>query len=158
MSPIRHPLDGSFAANSWAAVMSAAVREKRNNRPWLSAMNFRRSAATGAADGLLAHSALAAGGGTLNFDGGAVDGPCVIRHDRHQRVEDCLPAPTTAPAVEAVIDRGGGFVDRRTVLPATATAQDMNDPTNDPPVVLPACAGVDLGKKRLNRRPGFVSK
>jgi hypothetical protein len=47
---------------------------------------------------------------------------------------------------------------RRAVLPAMAAAQDMNDPTNDPPVVMPACAGVDLGKKWLNRRPGFVTK
>jgi hypothetical protein len=34
----------------------------------------------------------------------------------------------------------------------------MNNPTNDAPVVMPACAGVDLGKERLNRRPGFVTK
>jgi hypothetical protein len=34
----------------------------------------------------------------------------------------------------------------------------MNNPTNDPPVVMPACARVDLGKEWLNRHPGFVAK
>jgi hypothetical protein len=34
----------------------------------------------------------------------------------------------------------------------------MNNPTNDAPVVMPACAGIDFGKERLNRRPGFVTK
>jgi hypothetical protein len=34
----------------------------------------------------------------------------------------------------------------------------MNNPTNDPPVIMPARSGIDLGKKRLNRRPGFVTK
>jgi hypothetical protein len=32
----------------------------------------------------------------------------------------------------------------------------MNNPTNDPPVVMPAGTGVDRGKKRLNRGPSFV--
>jgi hypothetical protein len=34
----------------------------------------------------------------------------------------------------------------------------MNNPTNDPPVVMPASPSIDLGKKPLNRRPGFVTK
>jgi hypothetical protein len=77
-------------------------------------MNFRRSAATGAADGLLARSALAAGGETLNL----VE---VLSMDR-------VSSGTIATSASKIA------------------------------CVLPACAGVDLGKKRPDRRPGFVSK
>jgi hypothetical protein len=68
-----------------------------------------------------------------------------------QRVEDLLPTPASAPAVEAVIDRREGSIHRRTVLPTETGAQDMNNPTDDPPVVMSAGAGVDTGKKRRNR-------
>ena len=109
-------------------------------------VDLRRSAAAGAADGLLVRSALSAGGRTLNLDRGAVDGSCVVGHGHHQRVEDPLPAATTAPTVEAIVDRRVGPIDRRTVLPATAAAQDMNNPTNDAPVIMPAGAGMSLGR------------
>jgi hypothetical protein len=71
-------------------------------------VDLRRSAATGAADGLLVRSAFSAGGRTLNLDRGTVDGSCVVGHGRHQRVEDPLPAATTAPAIEAIVDRRVG--------------------------------------------------
>ena len=44
----------------------------------------------------------------------------------------------------------------RRVLPTETGAQDMGNPTDDPPVVMSAGAGVDPGKKQRNRRPGFV--
>jgi hypothetical protein len=121
-------------------------------------MDLCRSATAGAADGLLACAALSAGGGALNLDRGAVDGSRVIGHGRHECVEDGLPAPAVAPAVEAIVDRRVGAIDRRTILPAAAAAQDMNNPAKDPPIIVPACAGVDLGKQWLNRRPGFIAK
>jgi hypothetical protein len=67
MSPIRHPLDGSFAASSWAAVMSADVacgQAKAEQSPLAvsDTVDFCRSAATGAADRLLSRSAFSTGG------------------------------------------------------------------------------------------------
>jgi hypothetical protein len=35
-----------------------------------------------------------------------------LGHGRHQRVEDPLPAATTAPAIEAIVDRRVGSIDR----------------------------------------------
>jgi hypothetical protein len=116
------------------------------------AMDLCRSATAGAADGLLACAALSAGGGALNLDRGAVDGSRVIGHGRHECAEDRLPAPAVAPTVETIVDRRAGAIDRRTILPAATAAQDMNNPANDPPIIVPACAGVDLGKQWLDRK------
>jgi len=33
----------------------------------------------------------------------------------------------------------------------------MDNPAHNPPVVAPACTGVDLGKEWLTRGPGFVT-
>jgi hypothetical protein len=121
------------------------------------AMDLGRSAAAGSADLLLFRTAFSAGSGTLNLDGGAVDGSRVVGDGLRQRVENPLPKSPAAPAVEAIVDRRGGSIDCRAVLPPAAAAQDMDNPTDDPPVVLAARTGVDLGKQRIDRRPCFVA-
>src|SRR3984885_5521000 len=106
------------------SAMLPAVREK----PPLTVrdgMDLGRSATAGAANRLLVRAAFSAGGGALNLNRGAVDGSRVIRHGGHKRVEDCLPAPAAAPAVEAIVDRGIGAIGCRTVLLGASAGQGM---------------------------------
>ena len=63
-----------------------------------------------------------------------------------------------APAVEPVVDHGGGSVSGRAVLPAGTDPQDMNDPADDAPVIHPPRPRLVLRQKRLDRRPSPVRK
>jgi hypothetical protein len=51
-----------------------------------------------------------------------------------------LPEDAPGPTVEAVVDRGRRSVDGRTILPASARRQHVDNPAQDPPVVAPLCA------------------
>src|SRR5215468_2030583 len=52
-----------------------------------------------------------------------------------QRLEYLLPQPLPAPAVEPVVDRRVGPIDRRTIAPAPARAQHVHNPTYHAPVI-----------------------
>ena len=59
-----------------------------------------------------------------------------------QRRKQTPPDAARRPAVKAVVDRGRRTITLRTVLPATASLQDMNDAANNPPIVLAMRAGL----------------
>lgn len=63
------------------------------------------------------------------------------------------PNTATAPPVPAVIDRRRGTVIARTVLPATAALEHVDDARDHPPIVDPACPWLVTRQVRLDRCP-----
>lgn len=75
---------------------------------------------------------------------------------RHKLGKDARPDALPAPAIEAVLDRGGRAVDGGAVLPAAARLEDEDDPADDAAVVNAPCAGLVLRQERLYRRPSSI--
>lgn len=92
----------------------------------------------------------------LHLDGAAVDRARVLGHGLDEGVENLLPEAADAPTIEAVVDRRMRAIHSRTVLPATAAAQHVEDSADDPTIVLAPGTGVVRRKQRLNRGPGPI--
>jgi hypothetical protein len=74
----------------------------------------------------------------VDLDAGAVDEqPVGDTLDSGQRTEDPLPHAALGPAHEAVVERLLGTIDRRTIAPAPAALQGMDDPLKHPPIINP---------------------
>jgi len=73
---------------------------------------------------------------------GAVDDLHTTFGDFDQRIEQALPNAAVRPAMKAIVDRRGGTVDRRTILPPTSDFQDMDDPAQHPPIIDPTGTGL----------------
>src|SRR4026207_713879 len=92
------------------------------------------------------------------------------RHARHviqklrrfsrfgRRLEDALPNSLRTPAVEAIVDRLGRPIFRRTIDPPTSALKHMHDPAQNAPIVLRLHATAIAWNKRLNPRPLPVAK
>ena len=95
----------------------------------------------------------------MRLDVGAVDSGRMGQHARRdQRLQDVAPDLPAGPAVEAVVDRRVRAVFRWAVAPAAAGLQNMQDATDDPPVIDPPGARLVLRQMRLDRRPGIVAQ
>ena len=90
----------------------------------------------------------------MSLDGRAVDhGQIRCGAGVDQLGEQLLPQPAFAPAVEAIVDRRAWPVGARQRPPAAALAQNEKDAADDPSVVNPHRAGVDLRQQRLDPPP-----
>ena len=70
---------------------------------------------------------LAAMGGAVRLHIGGVD--CDRRIDPShldERSEDLLPDPPSRPAIEAIVDRGAGSIDRGAISPSAPALEDMH--------------------------------
>ena len=75
-----------------------------------------------------------------------------------RRLEDALPNSLRTPAVEAIVDRLGRPIFRRTIDPSTSALEHMHDPAQNAPIVLRLHATAIAWNKRLNPRPLPVAK
>jgi hypothetical protein len=69
------------------------------------------------------------------------------------RLEDLLPDSAHAPAIEAIVHRRIWAIFRRTVLSSTAGLQHMDDPAQNPSVVLRLRTRAMHWNERLDLRP-----
>ena len=82
----------------------------------------------------------------MGSDVAAVEGGCgACLSDLGKRGEHGFPKATPRPAVEAVLNRGPRAVGGRTIAPAEARSQDVQDAGDDLPVILPLGSGLILG-------------
>src|SRR5882672_4816598 len=73
----------------------------------------------------------------MRFDMRAVEGHSFRRLSRFgHRLEDALPNSLRTPAVEAIVDRFGRPIFRRTIDPSTSALEHMHDPAQNAPIVL----------------------
>src|SRR5690606_16136119 len=101
-----------------------------------------------------------AAGGTVNLDAAAVDeqlrGHAV---DPGKVGEDTLPHAALGPAPETVVERLLRSVDvLRTIAPAPAALQRLDDPRQHSPVVDPGHAARVRRQERLDPRPLLIRK
>ena len=82
-----------------------------------------------------------AGGRAVRLGDRAVEQVHIVRFGLDQGVQQALPQAAPGPAMEAVVDRGRRAVGRWTILPATAGAQKVDDPAQDPAIVDATCRG-----------------
>src|SRR5271165_5642554 len=68
------------------------------------------------------------------------------------------PNSLRTPAVEAIVDRLGRPIFRRTIDPSTSALEHMHDPAQNAPIVLRLHATAIAWNKRLNPRPLPVAK
>jgi hypothetical protein len=95
----------------------------------------------------------------MRFDMRAVEGHSFRRLSRFgHRLEDALPNSLRTPAVEAIVDRFGRPIFRRTIDPSTSALEHMHDPAQNAPIVLRLHATAIAWNKRLNPRPLPVAK
>src|SRR5258708_13970693 len=72
----------------------------------------------------------------MRFDMRAVEGHSFRRLSRFgHRLEDALPNSLRTPAVEAIVDRFGRPIFRRTIDPSTSALEHMHDPAQNAPIV-----------------------
>jgi hypothetical protein len=90
----------------------------------------------------------------VGLDMGSVDRRGPVDPARSgQRLEDREPHALKAPAVVAVIDRGVGAIGRRTVPPARACPQHVDDAADHSPVVDPSRPATATRQQRFDLRP-----
>jgi hypothetical protein len=95
----------------------------------------------------------------MRFDMRAVESHSFRRFSRFgRRLEDALPNSLRTPAVEAIVDRLGRPIFRRTIDPSTSALEHMHDPAQNAPIVLRLHATAIAWNKRLNPRPLPVAK
>src|SRR2546423_1082254 len=95
----------------------------------------------------------------MRFDMRAVESHSFRRFSRFgRRLEDRLPNSLRTPAVEAIVDRLGRPIFRRTIDPSTSALEHMHDPAQNAPIVLRLHATAIAWNKRLNPRPLPVTK
>lgn len=75
-----------------------------------------------------------------------------------QRLQYPVPVLATRPPVEAIVNRGRRAIFRRTVLPAAAALEYMNNPADDTPVINTRRTNGMAGKVWLNRCPRLIRK
>ena len=97
--------------------------------------------------------------GAMGTHCGAIDAQIIARVRLYrERREDPPPETAMALAVEPVGDGRRRAITGRAILPATPDPQEMLDAADHPAVIHRPRAGLVLGQKRLNRRPGPVRK
>src|SRR5258708_8736240 len=90
----------------------------------------------------------------MRFDMRAVEGHSFRPLSRFgRRFKDALPNSLRTPAVEAIIDRLGRPIFRRTVDPSTSGLEHMHDSTQNSPIVLRLHATAGAWSKRFKPRP-----
>lgn len=95
----------------------------------------------------------------MRFDMRAVESHSFRRFSRFgRRLEDALPNSLRTPAVEAIVDRLGRPMFRRTIDPSTSALEHMHDPAQNAPIILRLHATAIAWNKRLNPRPLPVAK
>src|ERR1700674_1142151 len=73
----------------------------------------------------------------MRFDMRAVEGHSFrLLSGLGHRLEDALPNSLRTPAVEAIVDRFGRPIFRRTIDPSTSALEHMHDPAQNAPIVL----------------------
>ncbi len=83
----------------------------------------------------------------MSLDGGTVDQHLLRRATRcRQCMENGFPNTFSCPADEAVVERLARTIDRRSIDPAAAGFKNMNNPTDDTPVIYPGFAA-RVGRK-----------
>ena len=89
----------------------------------------------------------------------SLDGRAVQREDQSlvarlgQGFEDRAPSTASSPAIEAVVDRRIGSIVTRTITPAAARLQHMDDAADDTPIISALRPAQSAGKMRGNARP-----
>jgi len=83
---------------------------------------------------------------------GAVDALDISRVIHHDLAQDTCPDARLGPAVEAIIDRRVRSVVRRTVLPATAGLEHMDNAADDLLIAGRLHPAAVLWDRRLNHR------
>jgi hypothetical protein len=95
----------------------------------------------------------------MRFDMRAVEGHSLRPLSRFGcRFEDTLPNSLRTPAVEAIVDRLGWPIFRRTIDPSTSGLEHMHDAAQNAPIVLRLHATAIAWNKRFNPRPLLVVK
>src|ERR1700676_4374315 len=95
----------------------------------------------------------------MRFDMRAVEGHSLRRLSRFGRcLEDALPNSLRTPAVEAIVDRLGRPIFRRTIDPSTSAPENMHHPAQNEPIVLRLQAAAVSWDKRPNPPPLPVRK
>ena len=95
----------------------------------------------------------------MSLDGRTVDQHLLRRATRcRQRMENGFPNTFSRPADEAVVERLARTIDRRSIDPAAAGFKNMNNPTDDTPVVYPGFAARVGRKMRLKPRKLSVTQ
>jgi hypothetical protein len=89
----------------------------------------------------------------VRFGRRAVEGLIIAGIGVRKRFKQPSPNPSHRPAAEPIVDRRRRTVDRRAILPPASGLQNMNDPTDHPPIVRPARAWLVLRKQRFDRSP-----
>src|SRR5262245_9027397 len=103
---------------------------------------------------LLRSPPFSAGGRTVRFDVGTIDGRWSYDPGlAGQSLEYLEPETLSAPAVEAVVNRRVGAVFRRTIPPARARPQHVYDPADHPPVVHPMRTTPSTRQQRFKALP-----
>lgn len=75
-----------------------------------------------------------------------------------QGFEDRPPASAFGPAIEAIVDGCVGTILGRAIAPAGAALEDMDDATDDPPIVISFGSGQVARQMRCNACPLPVIK
>jgi hypothetical protein len=88
----------------------------------------------------------------------AVDHLRVAAIRSHQGFEQSLPKPAPGPPVEAIVDRRGRSIEGRTILPAAAHLEHVNDAADHPSIVNPTRARLIARQQRFDRRPLLLVK
>ena len=96
----------------------------------------------------------------MGLDVGAIHGNFLgrARQGSRQLGEQILPDTFLRPAVIAIVDRGGWAVVGRAILPTTAGLKNVNDPTDDTPVIFATSARRTIWQMRFDQRPLLVGK
>jgi hypothetical protein len=71
----------------------------------------------------------------------------------HQGLEQSLPKPAPGPPVEAIVDRRRRTIEVRTIFPAAAHLEHVNDAADHPAIVDPTRARLIAWQQRFDRRP-----
>ncbi len=95
-----------------------------------------------------------AAGGTMRLDRGGVDRQShAVLPAVGQGFEDGSPPPAFGPAIEAIVDGRIGTILGRTIAPAGATLEHMDDAADDPPIVISFRSGQVRRQVRCNACP-----
>src|SRR6478672_37585 len=144
------------------AVGGVARREDQDPRATQlidKAVNLAVAPALGDANRLFRRPPFSAASAAMRLDMRAVESHSFRRFSRFgRRLEDALPNSLRTPAVEAIVDRLGRPIFRRTIDPSTSALEHMHDPAQNAPIVLRLHATLIAWNKRLNPRPLPVAK
>ena len=93
----------------------------------------------------------------MRFDRGRVDGQShAVLAAAGERLKDRLPMSALGPAIKAIVDRRVRTIVGRTIAPACAALEHMNDTADNASIVIARWASLVRWQMRLNLSPLLV--